>query len=89
VENRWVKIRAFAEQDKAVVTVTDNAGGIPEPMIDRVFDLYFTTRESSGGSGVGLHMSKKIIEKNMGGLLSVQNTEFGAQFRIELAMPAG
>jgi len=89
VENRWVEIRAFAEQNRAVVTVTDNAGGIPEPMIGRIFDLYFTTRESSGGSGVGLHISKKIIEKNMGGILSVRNTDLGAQFRIELDMPAG
>lgn len=89
VENRLVEIRAYAEQDRAVVTVTDNAGGIPEPMIERVFDLYFTTRESNGGSGVGLHISKKIIEKNMGGILSVRNTDLGAQFRIELDMPAG
>jgi PAS domain S-box-containing protein len=89
VEEPRVKIRAFAEEDKAVVTVTDNAGGIPEPMIGRIFELYFTTKESSGGSGIGLHISKNIIEKNMGGVLSVRNTDLGAQFRIELDMPAG
>jgi len=89
VENPWVKIRAFAEDDRAIVTVTDNAGGIPEPIIDRIFDLYFTTRESVGGSGVGLHISKNIIEKNMGGVLSVRNMDLGAQFRIELDMPIG
>ncbi|MDD2337644.1 MAG: transporter substrate-binding domain-containing protein [Geobacteraceae bacterium] len=83
-----VSIQAVAENGKAIVTVSDNAGGIPDANIDRIFDLYFTTRESYGGTGIGLYMSKNIIEKNMGGILSVRNTEYGAQFRIELVMPA-
>jgi signal transduction histidine kinase len=87
VENPLVTIRGFAREDKAVVTVTDNAGGIPDDAIDRIFDLYFTTRESSGGTGVGLYMSKNIIERNMGGTLSVENAESGARFRIELDTP--
>jgi PAS domain S-box-containing protein len=87
VEKPKISIRALAENGKAVVTVTDNAGGIPEATLDRVFDLYFTTRESSGGTGIGLHMSKNIIEKNMGGILSVRNSGCGAEFRIELGLP--
>lgn len=83
-----VSIQAVAENGKAVVTVTDNAGGIPDANMDRIFDLCFTTRESCGGTGIGLYMSKNIIEKNMGGILSVRNTEYGAQFRIEIVMPA-
>jgi PAS domain S-box-containing protein len=81
-ENPRVKIRAYAEGDKAVVTITDNAGGIPESIIHRIFDLYITTKEASGGTGIGLHMSKNIIEKNMGGTLTAENTVCGAQFRI-------
>jgi signal transduction histidine kinase len=69
-----------------VVTITDNAGGIPEKGIERIFDLYFTTKESSGGTGIGLYMSRNIIEKNMGGELTVSNIDNGAQFRIELGM---
>ncbi|HKZ16678.1 MAG TPA: PAS domain S-box protein, partial [Geobacteraceae bacterium] len=83
-EKPRLDIRAFAEDAKAVVTITDNAGGIPDTIIGNVFDLYFTTRQSSGGSGVGLYMSKNIIEKNMGGKLSAANVDGGAQFRIEL-----
>ncbi len=82
-----VKINAFAEKNAAVVTITDNAGGIPEDIIGKVFDLYFTTKGTSGGTGIGLHMSKNIIEKNMGGTLSAANVHDGAQFRIELNMP--
>jgi PAS domain S-box-containing protein len=84
-EKPKVTIKAFAEESKTVVTVTDNAGGIPETIIDKIFDFYFTTNESSGGTGVGLYMSKNIIEKNMGGTLSAVNTEEGAKFRIEIS----
>jgi PAS domain S-box-containing protein len=87
IEKPRVKINAFAEGDAAVVTITDNAGGIPEDIIGKVFDLYFTTKGASGGTGIGLHMSKNIIEKNMGGTLSASNVGEGAQFRIELNIP--
>jgi signal transduction histidine kinase len=79
-------IRACGENDTTSVTITDNAGGIPESIIDRVFDLYFTTNEASGGSGIGLYMSKNIIEKSMGGTLHVMNTGNGTQFRIDISM---
>jgi PAS domain S-box-containing protein len=85
-EKPRVRIRAFAEDSKTVVTITDNAGGIPEAIIGRIFDFYFTTNESSGGTGIGLYMSKNIIEKNMGGKLSAVSTGEGAQFRIEAGL---
>ncbi len=85
-ENPRLTIRAFAERKRAVVTITDNAGGIPEKALDRVFDLYFTTKEKSGGTGIGLHMAKSIIEKHMQGRLSVANVGGGAHFRIEIAV---
>ena len=72
------------ENGRAVVTITDNAGGIPEEIIDKIFDPYFSTKGPQVGTGVGLFMSKTIIEKNMGGLLSVRNVEGGAEFRIEV-----
>jgi signal transduction histidine kinase len=67
-----------------VVTVADNAGGIPEHVIDKVFDPYFTTKSPDKGTGIGLFMAKTIIEKNMEGRLSVRNTAEGAEFRIEV-----
>ncbi|WP_198138256.1 PocR ligand-binding domain-containing protein [Pelobacter propionicus] len=79
-----VLLRGVGEGGRSVVTITDNAGGIPEAIIDRIFDVYFTTNEASGGTGIGLYMSRNIVEKNMGGNLSAENVEGGARFRIEL-----
>jgi len=85
-EKPRVTIRSFEEDNKAVATITDNAGGIPETIIGKIFEFYFTTNESSGGTGIGLYMSQNIIEKSMGGTLSAANTEEGAQFRIEVKL---
>jgi len=52
--------------------------------MDKIFDPYFTTKGKQGGTGIGLFMSKAIIEKNMGGRLSVRNVAGGAEFRIEV-----
>ncbi len=82
--NPEVVINLFTEDGKSVVTITDNAGGIPEDIINKVFDPYFTTKEADKGTGVGLYMSKIIIEKNMGGKLGVRNTVDGTEFRIEV-----
>ncbi|HJV67408.1 MAG TPA: ATP-binding protein [Geomonas sp.] len=76
------------EDGKAVVTVADNAGGIPPAIIDRIFDPYFTTRGPEKGTGIGLYMSKIIIEKNIPGTLSVRNIPEGAEFRIEVEAAA-
>ncbi|WP_224961915.1 sensor histidine kinase [Geomonas subterranea] len=79
-----VLVRIAEQEGKAVVTVTDNAGGIPEEIMDKIFDPYFTTKGPQSGTGVGLFMSKTIIEKNMGGMLTACNVAGGAQFRIEV-----
>jgi PAS domain S-box-containing protein len=83
-EDAWILIQSFAEGDKTVVTITDNGGGIAEDIIDRLFDPYFTTKGPDKGTGIGLFMSMTIIEKNMGGRLTVRNTGSGAEFRIEV-----
>lgn len=79
-----VKVRARMEKGRSIVTVSDNAGGIGEDIMERIFDLYFTTKESGLGTGIGLFMAKIIIEKNMGGRLTVRNAGYGAEFRIEV-----
>jgi C4-dicarboxylate-specific signal transduction histidine kinase len=83
VDDALISIHAYADCDKSVVTITDNAGGIAEEIIDKLFDAYFTTK-SPKGTGIGLFMSKSIIEQSMGGRLSVRNTNNGAEFRIEI-----
>jgi signal transduction histidine kinase len=79
-----VTITICGEGDRAVVTISDNAGGIPEDIMDKIFDPYFTTKGPQAGTGVGLFMSKAIIEKIMGGRLAARNIANGAEFRIEV-----
>jgi len=79
-----VTVRLFRERGRVVLTIGDNAGGIPATIIDKIFDPYFTTKGPDRGTGIGLFMSKTIIEKNLHGTLSVRNTPEGAEFRIEV-----
>jgi two-component system, NtrC family, C4-dicarboxylate transport sensor histidine kinase DctB len=79
-----IRITIFKEDGKSVVTIADNAGGIPAEIMERIFDPYFTTKPTDIGTGIGLFMSRTIIEKNMGGSLSARNTDEGAEFRIEV-----
>jgi signal transduction histidine kinase len=84
VSDPKIFITLGSEKEKAVVTVADNAGGIPENILDKIFDPYFTTKGPDQGTGIGLFMSKTIIEKNMGGKIVARNTAQGAEFRIEV-----
>lgn len=79
-----VLVRLFRENKRLVLTIADNAGGIEPQIMDKIFDPYFTTKGPDQGTGIGLFMSKTIIEKNMNGALTVHNTEQGAEFRIEV-----
>lgn len=84
VEKPVVTLRVCVKNGRTVVVIADNAGGVPAEIIDRVFDPYFTTKGPDRGTGIGLFMSKNIIERNMGGSLTVRNFGKGAEFRIEL-----
>jgi|GEM_PF-2461891 len=84
IQAAFIRIEGYSEDGKAVVLVRDNAGGIDADVIDRIFDLYFTTKGEGTGTGIGLYMSKVIIENNMGGRLSARNVNGGAEFRIEI-----
>jgi len=79
-----ININLFREGHKHIATISDNAGGIPDTLIDRIFEPYFTTKEVDKGTGIGLYISKTIIEKRMNGKISVRNTGQGAEFRIEV-----
>ncbi len=77
IKNGFVKI---ITKDKKII-VEDNAGGIPENIKDKIFDFHFTTKEN--GTGLGLYMSKIIIQEHHNGKLKVENTENGAKFIID------
>ncbi|MBP1609767.1 MAG: sensor histidine kinase, partial [Acidobacteria bacterium] len=77
-------IRIAQENERSVLYIRDNCGGIPDDVILKIFDPYFTTRSPDKGTGIGLYMSKMIIEQNMGGHLTASNVAGGAEFRIEV-----
>ena len=72
---------------KVIIKVSDNGGGIPPEAMGSIFDPYFTTKDPTKGTGLGLYMSKVIVEDHMHGKLSAENTEEGAIFTIELPQP--
>jgi PAS domain S-box-containing protein len=84
VENPLVSIRIFEEDGRSTVIVRDNGGGIPENVLPKIFDPYFTTKQPGKGTGIGLFMSKMIIEKKMHGSLLARNVGGSAEFRIEV-----
>lgn len=78
VQNPYIEIKL----DKNTITIEDNAEGIDQNVIDDVFNPYFTTKEK--GSGIGLYMSKMIVESHFKGKISVENSRNGACFKIIL-----
>ncbi|MCH9813875.1 MAG: PAS domain-containing sensor histidine kinase [Epsilonproteobacteria bacterium] len=81
-----VEISSFTHKGEAIVEVKDNGGGIEKEAIQKIFDPYFTTKEEGKGTGIGLYMSKTIVEKNMNGRLEVLNGIKGAKFIIILPL---
>lgn len=80
------KIKIITENDDTQhsVIVSDNAGGIPEEIIDKIYEPYFSTKLEREGTGLGLYMSKKIIEEHCGGKLETKSSDEGATFTITL-----
>lgn len=70
--------------DTAVIYVQDNGGGIPEEILEHIFDPYFTTKDEGEGVGIGLYMCKIIIEKHMDGKIVFENTNDGAVVKISI-----
>ena len=93
-ENRYVFITTKIVQDKVHIIFRDNAGGIPNDIIGKVFEPYFTTKHQSQGTGLGLSMTHKLITQGMNGTIEVRNIKFkyenknyvGAEFKIILQL---
>ncbi|MBF0464180.1 MAG: PAS domain-containing protein [Nitrospirae bacterium] len=80
-----INITNTEDKSKVIVSVRDNGGGIPDDVLEKIFEPFFTTKGTEG-TGIGLYMSKTIIETNMGGSLTVGNVDGGAEIVITLGL---
>jgi signal transduction histidine kinase len=94
-DDKFILVRGYLKDGNAVIEVRDSADGVPESIIQKVFEPYFTTKHQAQGTGIGLFMSIEIIQKHMHGTMSVENkmTQFtehqelyGACFTIKIPL---
>jgi signal transduction histidine kinase len=83
IEKPVITIDTILKQESVEIRISDNGGGIDNKILHKVFEPYFSTK-GKNGTGLGLYMSKMIIEKKLDGTLQVQNNALGAEFIIEI-----
>lgn len=89
-DEKVVKIDILDDNENIKIDIYDNAGGIPEDIIENIFEDHFSTKQATGGTGIGLFMSNTIIEEHFKGQLLASNAKFtlnensyyGAKFTI-------
>ena len=82
IEDKQIHITITQNNEYIGINIEDNAGGISEESIDKVFDAYYTTKKQTGGTGLGLHIAQIIIRHTMHGDIGVTNTSKGAMFTL-------
>lgn len=83
-KDKKMKIKIYNENNMLITEIIDNGNGIKEELLNKIFNPYFTTKEKKNGTGLGLYMSKMIIEKNFNGNIQSVNLEGGACFKISI-----
>jgi len=84
IKNPRVVINTYLDDDNFVLEINDNAGGVKTEHLDEIFNPYFSTKTKKDGTGLGLYMSKTIIEEHCDGKLSIENNDSGALFTIRI-----
>ncbi len=84
IVNPYMKISTYYRDNRYILEVSDNGGGIPKEIIGKIFDPYFSTRLEKNGTGLGLYMSKIIIEEHCNSELNAFNTPYGAVLQIRI-----
>ncbi len=83
-DEKSIYIKSQYLDDKLTLEISDSGGGIQDDIIDRIFEPYFTTKHQTVGTGLGLYITKMIIENSMNGTIKVTNTTSGAKFSITI-----
>jgi len=83
-KNPQINIVAKKENNECIIQISDNGGGIPDDILPKIFEPYFSTKLKKNGTGLGLYMSKIIIEEHNNGKLDALNIDNGVCFEIAL-----
>ncbi len=84
ISNPYINISTYINENENVcINIEDNGGGISSDIIKKIFDPYFSTKEEKNGTGIGLYMSKIIIEEHNNGELTATNNKYGVSFNIK------
>ena len=86
IENKKISITLREDDSSIKISVCDNAGGIKDEILSEIFNPYFSTKNEKNGTGLGLYMSKIIVDKHLNGLIEVQNKDDGVCFNIILSL---
>jgi signal transduction histidine kinase len=84
IHNGNINITIYGDDEKGIMQICDNGGGVSDEIIDSIFDPYFTTKFNAQGTGIGLYLAKNIIESRMKGNIEVENTDMGCCFSLIL-----
>ncbi|NOR57406.1 MAG: PAS domain S-box protein, partial [Sulfurimonas sp.] len=84
IEKPTIEIKVYEDDNYVNTEISDNGKGIDADVLPKIFDPYFTTKDEKVGTGLGLYMSKMIIEDHLNGLIETYNTDNGACFKIRL-----
>lgn len=93
-QEKLIFVSIYTKDNQAILEIKDNGGGIPENIIHKIFEPYFTTKHQSQGTGIGLYMSYEMVVKHMGGTIKASNVTYdyegvkydGACFRLALPL---
>ena len=86
IKDKIINISTLKEDNYICIIIEDNAGGIPDNVIGKIFEPYFSTKNNKNGTGLGLYMCKTIIEQHSNGVINVENTKIGAKITIKLPL---
>jgi len=84
---RTISVRGQHQEDNAIIRISDSGPGIPPENAERIFDIYFSTKESDGGTGLGLYMARAIVESTFHGSIQLKDSTAGTIFELCIPLP--
>ncbi|MFX4242161.1 sensor histidine kinase [Aliarcobacter butzleri] len=89
IKNKLLNISIYEDEKNIFISIEDNASGIDKNNLDKLFDPYFTTKHKTGGTGMGLYISKIIMMNSFNGDIKVENSSLGAKFILNIPKQKG